>query len=213
MNENKKKNNLEEINEEEVINIRNREYNVNSAFPKRWSPRAMSSEEVSYNELMSLFEAARWAPSSFNEQPWVFLYAKRGNETFEKYVSSLVDFNKIWAKNSAYLIIILSKKNSEHNGNFNITHSFDTGAAWMSLALQGSMNGLVVHGIGGFDRDKLKNELNIPNEYNIEAMAAIGKRGKKELLPKMLQEKEVISNRKLIKEFVYEGDLNGVRKV
>ncbi len=171
----------------------------------RWSPRAMSGEPLSDNELFRLFEAARWAPSSYNGQPWRFIYAKRETPHWDKLFNLLVEFNQSWAKNAAALVVVASRDTFEYNGKPERTHSFDTGAAWENLALQGTINGLVVHGMEGFDYKKAKESLGIPDGYTVEAMIAIGKPGKKESLPKELQEKEVMSDRKPITEFVFEG--------
>lgn len=189
----------------EAKQVRKADYPVDDIFINRWSPRAMSGESISREELMSLFEAARWAPSSYNNQPWRFLYALRDTPEWSLFFDLLVEFNQSWAKNAAALILILSKKNFDHNGQPSLTHSFDTGAAWAGLALQGFRNGLVVHGMQGFDYDKAKTVLNIPDEYQVEAMAAVGKPGRKENLPEALRERETPSTRKPIAEIVFEG--------
>jgi len=117
----------------------------------RWSPRAMSGEEISQEELTRLFEAARWAPSSFNAQQWRALYARRGTEDWQTFFDLLVDANKVWAKNAAVLVVFISRKIFDHNDEPSVTHSYDAGAAWENFALQGFHQGLVVHGMEGFD--------------------------------------------------------------
>ncbi|MCI0453552.1 MAG: nitroreductase family protein [Candidatus Dadabacteria bacterium] len=193
------------INEINIREYRKPEYEVDEIFLKRWSPRAMSGEDISHDELMSLFEAAKWAPSSFNNQPWRFLYARRDTDDWELFFNLLVEGNKIWAKNASALIVIISKKTFDQSGNPSRTHSFDAGASWQNLALQGSLKGLVVHGMQGFDYDKARELLNIPEEYEVEAMVAVGKPGKKEELPERLQQREIPSGRKKISEIVLEG--------
>lgn len=188
-----------------TINQRNVEFQVDPIFPNRWSPRAMSGETITDNELFTLFEAARWAPSSFNNQPWRFIYAKRDSSSWNVLFNLMGEFNQSWTKNAAVLIVVVSKNNFHHNEKPSRTHSFDTGAAWQNLALQTSLMGLVAHGMEGFDYDKAKSELHIPNDYTVEAMVAIGKLGKKEDLPAALQEREQPSDRKPIQEFVFEG--------
>ena len=190
---------------DEVKNIRKPEHEINPLILSRWSPRSMTGEEISDEELMSLFEAARWAPSSYNNQPWRFIYAKRNTDHWNRLFNLMVEFNQSWAKNAAVLIVIISKKTFDHNNQPSITHSFDTGAAWENLALQAESMGLVTHGMQGFDYEKAKKELEIPEDYSIEAMIAIGKRGKKEDLPKELQEREIPSARKLLKDIIMEG--------
>jgi len=154
---------------------------------------------------MSLFEAARWAPSSFNSQPWRFIYAKRDTPAWNNLYDLMVQFNKDWTKNAAVLIVIVSRDTFEYNNKPSITHSFCTGSAWENLALQGFANGLVAHGMEGFDYNKAKTVLHIPDGYTVEAMCAIGRPGKKEDLPQKMQEEEKPSDRKPITEFAFEG--------
>lgn len=184
---------------------RKAEYDTDPIFPNRWSPRALSQEMISDKDLMSLFEAARWAPSAFNSQPWRFLYARRGSEEWELFFDTLADFNKMWTKDASYLLLVISRKNFEYNNKQNPTHVFDTGAAWENLALQASIMGLVAHGMSGFDYDKARENLEVPDDYEIIAMVAVGKRGKKEDLPEMLRDKEVISDRKKVSEIALKG--------
>lgn len=189
----------------ETLEQRKPEFPIDPIFLTRHSPRAMSGEEMSHNELMSLFEAAKWAPSSYNNQSWRFLYAKRNTEQWNLFLNWLVEPNQAWCKNAAALIVVLSKTTFDHNGKPARTHTFDTGAAWENFALQGSLNGLVVHGMQGFDYDRARTELNVPKEYDVEAMIAVGKPGKKEDLPPNLQEREIPSGRKKLSEIVFEG--------
>lgn len=178
---------------------------IESFIKERWSPRAMSGEALSDEELMTLFEAARHAPSSFNSQPWRFIYAKKNSPYWENFFNLLVDFNKQWACNASALVMIISRKNFEHNEKYSPTHSFDTGAAWENLALQGCAMDLVVHGIAGFNYEKAKMLLNIPDSYQIEAMCAIGKKGKIEQLPEDIQKQEHRREKKPLKDLVSEG--------
>ncbi len=181
------------------------EFGADPLFLNRWSPRAMSGEAIGKDELMRLFEAARWAPSAFNNQPWRFLYAFRETENWLPFFDLLADANKAWVKNGAVLIVILSKTTFDYNGKPALTHSFDAGAAWANLALQGTLSGLVVHGMMGFDYDKAKEVFNIGDEFQVEAMAAIGRAGNKEKLNKELQERELPSDRKKLSEIAFEG--------
>lgn len=188
-------------------NLKNRkkEYDVNDIFINRWSPRAMSGEPIKEEELLNLFEAAKWAPSSYNSQPWRFIYAMKNTKEWENFYNLLIKFNQSWAKNAAALIIIISRKNFEYNEEYSKTHSFDTGAAWQNIALQANINGLVAHGMGGFDHDAARKLTNVPEGYEIEAMIAIGKPGKKEDLPEDLQKAETPSDRKKVKEIAYKA--------
>lgn len=178
---------------------------VDNLFLDRWSPRAMSGDMVSDDELMALFEAARWAPSSYNEQPWRFVYAKKGTANWDVFMDLLVPFNREWCANGSVLCVIISKTTSSYHDQPNLCRSFDTGSAWENMALQGNMKGLVVHGMAGFDYEKAKMVLNIPDEYQVEAMCVIGKPGDKRMLPKDLQQNEVPSSRKALHEIVREG--------
>lgn len=177
---------------------------VERIFVDRWSPRAMSGEEVSNGELLTLFEAARWAPSSMNNQPWRMLYAPRGSRHWPLFFDLLVDSNKVWCARAAVLVVVVSKT-TFGSGKACRTHSYDSGAAWMSLALQGSMMGLVVHGMQGFDYDRARIELAIPEEFQVEAMAAIGRPGRIEDLPEQLQAREMPNERRPLVESVCEG--------
>jgi nitroreductase len=185
--------------------IRKADYPIDSVFLDRWSPRAMSGEPITEEELFTLFEAARWAPSSFNNQPWRILYARRDTPHWPVFFNLLVEFNQSWAKHAGALVVFISKKTFDHNGEPALTHSFDTGAAWENLALQGALKGLVIHGMQGFDYDKAKTALNIPEGFNVEAMAVIGKPGRKEDLPEKLQERETPSGRRKLTETAFEG--------
>src|ERR1051325_1923098 len=191
--------------------VRRSDFPIEQLLLVRWSPRAMSGDEISREELMRMFEAARWAPSSFNAQQWRALYARRNTEYWQTFFDLLVDANKSWAKNAAVLVVFISRKNFEYNNEPSITHSYDCGAAWENFALQGFRQGLVVHGMEGFDYDRARKELRIPDEFQIEAMAAVGKLGAKELLPEKLQARESPNDRRKVSESVLEGPFNKLR--
>ena len=181
------------------------EYEIDRLFVDRWSPRAMSGAELSDNELLLLFEAARWAPSSYNNQPWRFLYARRATPHWPVFFDLLVPGNQTWAQHAAVLILIVSKTTMDRNGQPSRTHAFDTGAAWQNLALQGWLKSLVVHGMEGFDYDKAVQVLAIPDGYQVAVMVAVGKPGQQDDLPARLQEREVPSPRKNLLEIAWEG--------
>lgn len=168
----------------------------------------MSGEPISQEELMSLFEAARWAPSSYNNQPWRFLYAKRDTPYFLHFLDLLIDFNKEWCRKAAVLGVVVSKKIFEKTKKPSVTHSFDTGAAWENLALEGHSRNLVVHGMQGFDYERAKKTLKVPDDFEVLAMFAVGKRAPKESLPPDLQGKETPSMRKEVSEFAFEGEFH-----
>jgi nitroreductase len=189
----------------EALQERKADYEIQELILGRWSPRALSGEEISDDELMPLFEAARWAPSSFNNQPWRFIYAKRNTPQWDKLFALIGEFNQAWTKNASALVVIVSKKTFDHNGQPMPTHSFDTGAAWENLALEASSRELVAHGMSGFDYEKARKELGVPDEYSVEAMIAIGKHGKKKELSEQMQQNEKPSWRKPLNELIMEG--------
>jgi len=188
-----------------TINSRTSEYPIDDMFLKRHSPRALSGEPITREELMTLFEAARWAPSNYNIQPWRFVYAMRGTSEFDTHFSLLVDFNKEWCKNASALVVAISRKKTDDSKHENVTHSFDTGSAWMSLAFQASSMGLVAHGMSGFDFAMAKEKLGIPDDHQVEMMFAIGKHGRVEDLPEAMREGEKPNGRKPLEEIVFEG--------
>lgn len=189
----------------DIGKYRKTEYPVDDIFVRRWSPRAMSGQAITRDEIMSLFEAARWAPSSFNNQSWRFLYSLKDSDSWDMYFNLLTEGNKKWAVNAGALIVMISKTTFDYNNKPAKTHAFDTGAAWENLALQGSINNLVIHGMQGFDYEMAKKTLNIPDGYEIQAMAAVGKPGNPENLPDGLREKEKPSARKSVEEIAIEG--------
>jgi nitroreductase len=180
-------------------------YKINPLILNRWSPRSMTGEELSDDDMMSLFEAARWAPSSSNNQPWRFIYAKRNTEKWEKLFNLMFEGNKIWTKNAAVLVVVISRKNSEQNEKPSKTYQYEAGSAWENLALEAATRGLVAHGMAGFDYEKARKDLGIPDNFDVMAMIAIGKRGTKESLPLLLQEKEHPNDRKPLAEIIMEG--------
>lgn len=189
----------------ESIKKREPRYNINPIFVNRWSPRSMTGEEISHDDLMGLFEAARWAPSSYNNQPWRFIYGKRNTENWDRIYSLMVEGNKIWAKNASVLVVVVSRKDFEYNEKPARTYQFDAGSAWQNLALEATSRGLATHAMQGFDYDKAKVDLEVPENFDVMAMIAIGKRGQKESLPPNLQKNEYPTDRKPLEEIVMEG--------
>jgi nitroreductase len=186
-------------------NKRKADHPIDDIFLDRWSPRAMTGESISEEDLLGLFEAARWAPSSYNNQPWRFLYARRDSEHWQTFFDLMVEFNQSWAKNAAVLVLSISRTHFDFNGQPSVTHSFDTGAAWENLALQGWLKGLVVHGMQGFDYERARTALNIPEGFAVEAMAAIGRPADPATLPEALREKEAPSDRRKLEQTICEG--------
>ncbi len=184
---------------------RRADHPIDKLFLDRWSPRAMSGEPIDLDDLMVLFEAARWAPSSFNNQPWRILFARRDTVHWPVFLDLLTKSNQRWAGNAAALLLFISKTTFDHNGKPTRTHSFDTGTAWENLALQANMRGYIAHGMQGFDYNRAKTTLQIPDEYQVEAMIAVGRPGSRESLPEDLREVETPNNRRPLAQTVCEG--------
>jgi nitroreductase len=178
---------------------------ISSIFLDRWSPRAMTGEPIEPAELMRLFEAARWAPSPANLQPWRMLYARRDTPQWPLFFNLLVESNQAWCRNAAALVLFISKSINERTGKPAITNSFVTGAAWENFALQGAMSGLVVHGMQGFDYERARAALQIPDDFRVEAMGAVGRPGRSEDLPEPLRAREAPNGRRPLAEIVFEG--------
>lgn len=195
--------------QENVMLSRKAAHNVDELIKNRWSSRAMSGELITDEELFSLFEAARWAPSSYNAQPWRFIYAKRGTNAWDVFLDLVSPYNQMWACNAAVLIIIVSRTTFAFNNQPSRTHSFDAGAAWQNLSLQAFSNGLVVRGIGDCDYQRVQEAIQLPAGYAVEVMCAVGRAGNKEDLPEALRAKEVITQRNPIEQWVFEGVFKG----
>ena len=185
--------------------VRRPDHPIDPLFVDRWSPRAMSGEPIPEADLFTLFEAARWAPSSFNNQPWRILYARRDTPHWQTFFDLLADPNKGWCGKAAALLLFVSKTTFDHNNKPSVTHSFDCGSAWENLALQGARMGLVVHGMQGFDYDRARTALAIPDGYQVEAMAAVGRPGDPADLPEKLRERETPNDRRPLSQTVCEG--------
>ena len=188
-----------------ALEVRKPDHPVEALFIERWSPRAMSGEALSEGEILTLFEAARWAPSTYNEQEWRFLYARRDTPQWPLLFDLLIEFNQSWCKNAGMLCVVLAHKVFERNGKLNPVHLYDAGAAWENLALQGTAMGLVVHGMAGFDNDKARTSLKVPDDYAVAAMFAAGKPASIDVLPEGVREKEMPSDRKPVTEIICEG--------
>lgn len=188
-----------------IEDYRKADYPIEPLFVQRWSPRAMSGEALSENEILTLFEAARWAPSTYNEQEWRFLYARRGTPQWPDFFNLLVEGNRAWCQRAALLAVIVAHKVFEKTGKPNPVHLFDCGNAFENLALQGAAMGLVVHGMQGFDYGKARTALNVPEDYEVAAMFAAGRPGNPEDLPENLRGRETPSGRKPVRDLICEG--------
>jgi nitroreductase len=184
---------------------RRADHEIEPLFTRRWSPRAMNASPVAAADLNRLFEAARWAPSTYNEQEWRFLYAHREGPHWNTFFGLLMEANQMWCKNAGVLIVVVSHKVFERNKNPNPVHTFDSGLASENLLLQAATMGLVAHGMAGFDRARAKVQLVVPDDYQVEAMIAVGHPGDPADLPESLREREIPSGRKPIGEIALEG--------
>jgi len=183
------------------------EYPVHNLILERWSPRAFSDKPVPQDLLRSIFEAARWAPSSSNEQPWAYLVATKDNQdNFEKMLSVLVEFNANWAKSAPVLAIAVSELAFAKNNAPNRNAQYDTGAATMLLSMEATSNGLFVHQMAGFDPEKARQVFGIPAGWDAIAAVAVGYAGDPDSLPPPLRDREIAPRtRKPISEFVMSG--------
>lgn len=182
-----------------------------SQFPRRWSPRAMAGAALTHGDLRTLFEAARWAPSCFNAQPWRFAYALRDTAHWEPLFNCLTEGNQVWVRRAGALIAVITRSEYERNGKPAPTHSFDGGAAWMSIALQVAELGLVAHAMRGFDNQAARVALSVPEVFDLPAMIAVGHPGEIEDLPERYRERELPSSRKPLEEVVFEGNFREMK--
>jgi len=180
---------------------------IDPLFLERWSPRAFTGEPIPLEILMTMFEAARWAPSSYNVQPWRFLFALRDTPDWPRFLALLIEFNQSWAKNASALVIVVSAT-TMRQGDAELpshSHSFDAGAAWAQLALQATRLGWQAHAMVGFDQARATAELNVPDGFRVEAAIAIGRPGDPASLPEKLRARETPSDRKPLAEIALEG--------
>ena len=185
------------------------DYPVESLFLNRWSPRAYDGNAMPEADLRSMLEAARWAPSAYNVQPWRFLYSLRDDENWQDYVDLLDPFNAAWAQHASALLYVLSDTVMPGDGDRpekpSGTHSFDAGAAWAQLALQATSLGYQAHAMAGLYRDLSRIRLHIPDQYRIEIAIAIGKRAAPSILSNELQTREQPSQRFALDKIAFAG--------
>ncbi|MEQ8909859.1 MAG: nitroreductase family protein [Vicingaceae bacterium] len=180
---------------------------VSEAIEKRWSPRAFSNQEIDRNQMKSLLEAAGTAPSCFNEQPWRYLIGFKGDDSYNKIMDCLVEFNQNWAKTAPVLMIGVVSKEFARNEKPNPHARHDLGAATAYLTIQAMEHDIFVHQMAGFSADKAKEKFNIPDSYEAVTAIALGYIGDSSQLPKDLQDQEKPSrDRKALKEISFEGD-------
>lgn len=182
-------------------------HGVLPVFLERWSPRAFADKDVAEHDLKTIFEAVRWAASSYNEQPWRFLVGRRGSETYKKIHDALMPFNQMWAGKAPVLILGATKTKFSHNGEPNRVALFDLGAASQVLALQAVALGLATHQMAGFDTQSAQMGLEIPAEFELGSVIALGYQGEPHTLPNENMQKQETTprQRKALSEFVFDG--------
>ncbi|GAC1484044.1 MAG: nitroreductase family protein [Acetobacteraceae bacterium] len=192
-----------------TVGNRTADHEIDPLFLERWSPRAFTGEPIAEAELMRIFEAARWAPSSYNSQPWRFVYARRDTPHWEPMLGLLNEFNRSWAKDAAAVVILASSSTMLPPGKDtpvpSYSHSFDAGSAWANMALQATKLGWYTHGMVGFDTGRAFAELGFAEGYRVEAAIAIGRKGDPAILPEGLRAREMPSGRNPMSASVFEG--------
>ena len=165
-------------------------YTIHKNIEQRWSPRAFSEKQVEKEKLNSILEAARWAPSAFNEQPWRFIVGQRGNSTYDSILKTLVDWNQLWAGKAPVLILNIAKKTFTHNNTPNVTFKYDLGQAVGLMILEVVNQGLVSHQMSGFDSVMAADLLKVPDDYQVVSVTAIGYLGNIDDLPEDMAKME-----------------------
>ena len=192
-----------------TANGRTADHPIDPVFLERWSPRAFTGEVLTQADLLTMLEAARWAPSSYNSQPWRFAYARRDTPHWQTFLDLLVPFNRGWAASASALVFFISNSLMRPPGADkdvpSPSHSFDAGAASGYFALQASKMGWHVHGMVGFDKERAFAELNVPAGYRVEAAYAVGRLGAPAVLPEPLRGRERPSLRTPLAELAFEG--------
>ena len=193
-------------------NGRNADHPIDPMFLERWSPRAFTGEPIATTDLLTMLEAARWAPSSYNAQPWRFAYALRDTPHWERFLDLLVPSNRGWAQHASALVFLISKTTMRLPGaeseTPSRTHSLDAGTASGYLALQANRMGWFIHGMVGFDHERAVAELKVPEGHVPEAAYAIGRIGDPASLPEGLRARENPNDRLPLTQLAFEGSFS-----
>jgi nitroreductase len=180
-------------------------YPISELLYKRWSPRAFSDTPVEKEKLQRIFEAARWAPSASNIQPWYFLTGFKGDTVYSRIFETLAEFNQLWVITAPVLCLAICKVNNP-KGTENISRAYDLGQSVAHLSIQAMEEGLYVHQMGGFDVAKATELLNIPSDYEVRVAFTIGYIGDAEVLHPNLRKMEFEArSRRLLEETVFTG--------
>lgn len=188
---------------------RQTDHPIDPIFLERWSPRAFDGRNMPAADLLTLIEAARWAPSAFNLQPWRFLYALRSDRHWPDFLELLDSFNRAWAQQASALVFLLSDSlmfsETPAKTKPSRCHSFDAGASWAQLALQATKMGYQAHGMAGINYEMARDRLQVPEQFRIEIAIAVGRPADASILPGELRDREFPSPRRPIDELAFAG--------
>ncbi len=187
--------------------IRQSDYPVDPLFIGRWSPRAFTGEAIPDRDLFTAFEAARWAPSSLNAQPWRFVFARTGGARFDEFLALLAERNREWAHKAGAIVFFISDTEVAYKDQRRLSpsHAFDTGAAWANFTHQLHLLGYATRAIGGFDRSAAPEVLGVPPTFHVHAAVAVGRRAEAHTLADDFRQKEGPSPRRSLREIVFEN--------
>ncbi|MBN9669566.1 nitroreductase family protein [Labrenzia aggregata] len=192
-----------------LMTDRKPDHPIETLFVDRWSPRAFDGSQMPEADLMTVLEAARWAPSAFNIQPWRFVHARRSDRDWQKLVDLLNPFNRDWAQHASALVYLFSDTEVDgRDGKPNRpsgTHSFDAGSAWAHAALQATALGYHAHAMAGILMEEISEQLGVPERFKPEIAIAIGRLGDGSQLSEDLREREIPSHRKSLGEIAFAG--------
>jgi nitroreductase len=183
---------------------------VDPLFLERWTNRSFTGEPITEDELMVLLEAARWAPSAFNIQPWRFVWARRDTAAWPNLLGLLSPFNQNWARHAAALVVLVSDSMDRRDPSAPRalhSHTFDTGAAWAQLGLQAHRSGWSACCMTGLDMKRAREVLNVPADHRVEAAVAVGRAGPQPQLSDSFAQSQVPSDRRPLSETAFEGAL------
>ncbi len=186
---------------------RQSDHPIEELFLQRWSPRAFTPAKMEQETLLQIFEAARWAPSSYNSQPWRYIYGHAGTPAWDKLFAYLNPANQSWCKTGSVLVLAISKTTMAPRGEEvpSYSHSFDAGSAWQNLALQATKLGWHTHGMVGLDMPRAAAELGVPDGYRVEMAIVIGKQGSPDTLSEPYKGMETPNGRNPVSSFAFEG--------
>ncbi|MEX0744313.1 MAG: nitroreductase family protein [Phycisphaeraceae bacterium] len=178
---------------------------IHELLARRWSPRAFADRPIEADKLLRLFEAARWAASSFNEQPWRFFVATADDaEQYEKVLSCLVEFNAMWARGAPVVMLTATKKTFSRNGKVNRVHQHDLGLAMGNLSTQATAEGLFLHQMAGIEPDRMREVFELPDDFEPQTACAIGYPGDPQTLPEQYREGETAPRKRMpLSAFVF----------